>query len=390
MIIKPRIRGYVCLTAHPQGCTEHVRQQIDFVKSKGPMKNGPKKVLVIGASTGYGLGSRISAAFGNGASTIGVFFEKEPTEKKTGTAGWYNSVAVDRFAREEGLQSYSINGDAFSDDVKQQVLQKAREGFGPFDMVVYSLAAPRRVHPRTGYVAKSVLKPIDKPYDGKTIDTDRDEIKPVHIEPATQQEIEDTVMVMGGEDWEMWMNLLAREGMLAEGCKTVAYTYIGPKLTWPIYWKGSIGKAKEDLDKTSARLNELLRPLNGVSHVSVMKAIVTQASSAIPVVPLYISVLFKIMKARGTHEGPVEQADRMYRERLYADVTPTDEENRLRLDDWEMADEVQAEVDKVWPLLKTENIMELTDYAGYKSDFLKLFGFGFDGVDYDADISPIL
>jgi len=390
MIIKPRIRGFVCLTAHPAGCRKHVQNQIDYVKCRGPITNGPKKVLVIGGSTGYGLGSRIAAAFGSGASTLSVFFEKEPTEKKTATAGWYNSVAFDQIAGEAGLNVYSINGDAFSDAVKQEVIQKAKEGFGPFDLVVYSVAAPRRTHPKTGYVAKSVLKPIGEVYEGKTINTDKDEVHDIRIEPATQQEIEDTIMVMGGEDWEMWMKALAENDCLAEGCKTVAYTYIGPKLTWPIYWNGTIGKAKEDLDITSKRLNKLLAPLGGASYVSVMKAIVTQASSAIPVVPLYISALFKIMKANGTHEGPVEQADRMFRERLYSRTTPADNAGRLRLDDWEMAPEVQAEIDQVWPQITTENIFELTDYAGYKTDFLKLFGFGLDGVDYDADISPIL
>ncbi len=388
MIIKPRIRGFVCLTAHPAGCKKHVEDQINYVKSKGPIQNGPKKVLVIGGSTGYGLGSRIAAAFGSGASTLSVYFEKEPTDKKTATAGWYNSMAFEQFARAEGLDVYSINGDAFSDAVKADVIRKAREGFGPFDLVVYSLAAPRRTHPRTGYVAKSVLKPIGATYSGKTINTDKDVVHDITIEPATQQEIEDTVLVMGGEDWEMWMKALSENNCLAEGCKTVAYTYIGPKLTWPIYWHGTIGKAKEDLEITSRRLNKLLAPLGGASYVSVMKAIVTQASSAIPVVPLYISALFKIMKAKGTHEGPVEQADRMFRERLYSTSTPTDDAGRLRLDDLEMAPEVQAEVERVWPQIKTETIFDLTDYAGYKEDFLKLFGFGLSGVDYHADIRP--
>ncbi|KAA3615002.1 MAG: trans-2-enoyl-CoA reductase family protein [Calditrichaeota bacterium] len=388
MVIKPRIRGFVCLTAHPVGCEAHVKEQINHVTSNGPIKNGPKNVLVIGASTGYGLSSRITAAFGSGASTLGVFFEKEPKDKKTATAGWYNSVAFEKLAKEKGLKSVSVNGDAFSDEIKDKVVDISKNEFEPFDLVVYSIASPRRTHPKTGKVYSSVLKPIDKAYDGRTLNTDKVEIQDVHLEAATDEEIEGTVAVMGGQDWEMWMERLKDEGLLAEGCQTVSYTYIGTELTWAIYWEGAIGKAKDDLDKTSARLNKWLEPMGGKSYVSVMKALVTQASSAIPVVPLYISVLYKIMKAKGNHEGCIEQIDRMYRDRLYSGNPQVDKDGRLRLDDWEMEDDVQAKVNEVWPQVKTENINELTDFAGYKEEFLRLFGFGFDGVDYDEDVNP--
>lgn len=390
MVIKPRIRGFVCLTAHPVGCEAHVREQIKHVTANGTIEGGPKNVLVLGASTGYGLSSRITAAFGSSASTIGVFFEKEPSDKKTATAGWYNTAAFEKIAKESGLKSKSINGDAFSDEIKQQVVAAAKDGFGPFDLVIYSVAAPRRTDPKTGIVASSVLKPIGKNYDGKTLNTDKVEIHDVHIEPASEEEIAGTIKVMGGEDWEMWLNLLNKEGLLADGCKTVAYTYIGSKLTWPIYWEGTIGQAKVDLDKTSARLNTMLKPLAGQSFVAVMKALVTQASSAIPVVPLYISILYKIMKAKGNHEGCIEQIDRMFRERLYSSGTETDNEGRLRLDDWEMADDIQAKIDGIWPKINTGNIHELSDFEGYKEEFLKLFGFGFEGVDYDADVDPVV
>jgi enoyl-[acyl-carrier protein] reductase / trans-2-enoyl-CoA reductase (NAD+) len=389
MVIKPRVRGFVCLTAHPVGCQEHVREQMERVKADGIIENGPKSVLVLGASTGYGLASRITAAFGSGAATLGVFFEKEPNERKTATAGWYNSVAFEKFAKEAGLKSKSINGDAFSDEIKKQVVDIAKKEFKSFDLVIYSVAAPRRTDPKTGEVHSSVLKPIGQSYEGKTLNTDKVEIQGVHLEPASQKEIADTVKVMGGEDWEMWLNLLNKEGLLAENCKTVAYTYIGTKLTWPIYWEGTIGQAKIDLDKTSARLNAMLKPKNGVSYVAVMKALVTQASSAIPVVPLYISILYKIMKEKGTHEGCIEQINRMFRERLYSAKAETDADGRLRLDDWEMAADIQKKVDEIWPRIKTENINELSDFAGYQAVFLKLFGFGFNNVDYDADVDQM-
>lgn len=388
MVIKPRIRGFVCLTSHPVGCEAHVREQIKHVKAGGEIDNGPKKALILGASTGYGLSSRIVAAFGSNASTIGVFFEKEPTDKKTATAGWYNTAAFEKLAKEAGLKSKSINGDAFSDQVKKEVVNAAKNGFGPFDLVIYSVAAPRRTDPKTGEVASSVLKPIGQSYDGKTLNTDKVEIQDVHLEAATAEEISGTVKVMGGEDWESWLNLLNKKGLLANGCKTVSYTYIGTELTWPIYWEGTIGQAKIDLDKTSARLNKMLAPLSGASYVAVMKALVTQASSAIPVVPLYISILYKIMKEQGNHEGCIEQVNRLFRDRLYSQNFATDEDGRLRLDDWEMAKDVQKQVNEIWPKINTGNLHQLSDFEGYKKEFLKLFGFAFEEVDYDADVDP--
>lgn len=388
MVIKPRVRGFVCLTAHPLGCEAHVKEQINHVTSNGPIKNGPKNVLVIGASTGYGLSSRIAAAFGSEAATLGVFFEKEPSDTKTATAGWYNSIAFEKLAKEKGLKSVSLNGDAFSDEIKDKVVDIAKKEFKPFDLVVYSIAAPRRRHPKTGKLYSSVLKPIGQAYDGRTLNTDKVEIHDVHLEPATIEEIEGSVAVMGGEDWEMWMERLRDEGLLAKGAQTVSYTYIGTELTWALYWEGSIGQAKDDLDRTSGRLNTWLEPMGGKSYISVMKSLVTQASSAIPVVPLYISILYKVMKEQGNHEGAIEQTDRMFRDRLYSGNPQPDNAGRLRLDDWEMDEKVQEVVNKIWPQVKTENIYELTDFVGYKDEFLRLFGFGFEGVDYEADIDP--
>jgi enoyl-[acyl-carrier protein] reductase/trans-2-enoyl-CoA reductase (NAD+) len=391
MIIKPKVRGFVCVTTHPVGCEANVREQIDYVKGQGPIAGGPKNVLVIGASTGYGLGSRITAAFGCGANTVGVFLEREPTEKRPATAGWYNSVAFEKAAREAGLRSASVNGDAFSDEIKAQTIDTIKNTLGPIDLVVYSLASPRRVHPKTGVDHRSVLKPIGKTYEGKTLDTDKGLVTGIEIEPATDQEIADTIAVMGGEDWEMWMDALAGAGVLADGCRSVAFTYIGPDLTWPIYWEGTIGQAKNDLDRAAGVINDRLAATGGSAQVSVMKAVVTQASSAIPVVPLYISLLFKIMKERGTHEGCVEQAQRLFADRLYAaGATPVDDAGRIRMDDYEMRGDVQGTVNEVWPEITTENLNELTDFAGYQHEFLKLFGFDRDDVDYDADVDPVV
>lgn len=391
MIIKPKIRGFICLTSHPTGCEAHVKEQIDYVKNKGVVAGAPKKVLVVGASTGYGLASRITAAFSGKAATIGLFFEKEPSEKRPGTAGWYNSAAFHKLAKGEGLYAKSINGDAFSDEIKKQTIELIKKDLGKVDAVIYSLASPRRTHPKTGHVAKSVLKPIGQDYDGKTLDTDKALIKDVHLEPATDEEISDTVAVMGGEDWEMWMQALHEAGVLAEGCTTVSYTYIGTKLTWPIYWDGTIGQAKLDLDRTSTRLNELLKPYGGKSFVSVMKALVTQSSSAIPVVPLYISMLYKVMKEKGGHEGTIEQIQRLFATQLYGDARrETDDAGRLRLDDLEMREEIQSVINGRWSNISTENLRELTDFEGYQEEFLKLFGFGLKGVDYDADVDSMV
>lgn len=391
LIIKPKIRGFVCVTAHPTGCEANVREQIEYVKSAGPIANGPKKVLVIGGSTGYGLASRITAAFGCGAATVGVFLERKPTEKRLATAGWYNSVAFEKFAREYGLYAASINGDAFSDGIKSQTVDLLKDGMGPVDLVVYSLASPVRLHPKTGEKHRLVLKPIGTTYRGKMLDTDRALVKDIEIEQATDQETRETVSVMGGEDWKWWIDALDGAGLLAIGCRSLAYTYIGPKLTWPIYWEGTIGRAKEDLDRAASTIGERLRGRGGSAQVSVMKGLVTQASSAIPVVPLYLSLLIGIMKEKGIHEGCIEQVQRMFATRLYAAEPPhLDDERRIRMDDWEMRDDVKAAVDERWPKITTENLSELTDFEGYKADFLRLFGFGVPGVDYEADVDPVV
>ena len=389
MIIKPKVRGFVCVTTHPTGCAVNVRNQIDYVRSKPKIDGGPKRVLVLGASTGYGLGSRINAAFGSGASTVGVFFERVPAENRPATAGWYNSVAFEKAAHDAGLFARSLNADAFSDEARERALGLVR-AMGPVDLVVNSLAAPKRTHPQSGETFKSVLKPIGTTYHGRTLDTDRALVTDVTIEPATEQEVKETVAVMGGEDWELWMDALASAGLLAPGCRSIAYTYIGPKLTWPIYRDGTIGRAKEDLERAGRAIDASLRVAGGSAHVAVMKAVVTQASSAIPVVPLYISLLFRLMKEKGTHEGCIEQTRRLF-ERVYAPgEMAVDEKNRLRLDDWEMQDDVQRDVDRLWSTLTTENLNQLTDFKGYQSEFLKLFGFGVDGVDYDADVEPVV
>ena len=389
MIIKPKVRGFVCVTTHPTGCAVNVRNQIDYVRSKPKIDGGPKRVLVLGASTGYGLGSRINAAFGSGASTVGVFFERVPAENRPATAGWYNSVAFEKAAHDAGLFARSLNADAFSDEARERALGLVR-AMGPVDLVVNSLAAPKRTHPQSGETFKSVLKPIGTTYHGRTLDTDRALVTDVTIEPATEQEVKETVAVMGGEDWELWMDALASAGLLAPGCRSIAYTYIGPKLTWPIYRDGTIGRAKEDLERAGRAIDASLRAAGGSAHVAVMKAVVTQASSAIPVVPLYISLLFRLMKEKGTHEGCIEQTRRLF-ERLYAPgEMAVDEKRRLRLDDWEMQDDVQRDVDRMWSTLTTENLNQLTDFKGYQSEFLKLFGFGVDGVDYDADVEPVV
>lgn len=389
MIVEPKIRGFICTTAHPDGCAKHVADQIEVVRSRGPIENGPKKVLVIGSSTGYGLSSRIAAAFGCGAATMGVFFEKPGEEKRTGTAGWYNSAAFEKEAQAAGLYARSFNGDAFSDEMKQTVIDAIKADLGQVDCVVYSLASPRRTHPKTGEVFKSCLKPIGETYTNKNLNTTNHVVDEVTIEPATEDDIAQTVAVMGGEDWEMWIDALKEAGVLADGVITVAYSYIGPELTWPIYKDGTIGAAKVDLERAQRALDEKLADLGGKAWVSVNKALVTQASSAIPVVPLYISLLYKIMKAQGTHEDTIEQMDRLFRDRLYGKADPQpDEAGRIRVDDWEMKDEVQAEIDKVWTTVNTDNLKELADVEGYETSFLRLFGFGLDGVDYAAETDP--
>lgn len=393
MIIKPKIRGFICTTTHPVGCEANVKEQIEYTKAQGPIKDAPKRVLVVGSSSGYGLSSRITAAFGGGASTIGVFFEKPGTEKKAGTAGWYNSAAFDKFAKEEGLYSKSLNGDAFSHEAKQKVIDLIKKDLGQIDMVVYSLASPVRKLPDTGEVIRSSLKPIGETYTSTAVDTNKDEIIEASVEPATEQEIQDTVTVMGGEDWELWINALAEAGVLADGCKTVAYSYIGTELTWPIYWEGALGKAKMDLDRAASALNQKLAAQNGTANVAVLKSVVTQASSAIPVMPLYIAMVFKKMRQEGVHEGCMEQIHRMFSQRLYKEdgsAPEVDDKNRLRLDDWELRDDIQQHCRDLWPQITSENLSELTDYREYKEEFLKLFGFGVEGVDYDSDVNPVV
>jgi enoyl-[acyl-carrier protein] reductase/trans-2-enoyl-CoA reductase (NAD+) len=408
MVIKPRVRGFICVTTHPTGCDAAVKQQIDYISARPKIVNGPKRVLVIGASTGYGLAARITAAFGSDAATLGVFFEKPGSETKPGSAGWYNSAAFHKYAGQAGLYAKSVNGDAFSDEVKDQVIALIKADLGQVDQVVYSLASPRRKHPKTGEVINSTLKPIGAPITLRGLDTDKVKLTDTRLEPATAEEIAGTVAVMGGEDWQMWIDALAAAGVLADGCSTTAFTYVGEEITQAIYWNGSIGAAKKDLDQKVLGLREKLAAIGGDARVSVLKAVVTQASSAIPTMPLYLSLLFKVMKEKGTHEGCIEQLDVLYDilyggkaegtavERLRHDLTDADgghvelidEAGRLRADYKEMAPGVQAEVLELWPQVTDENLYEISDLEGYKADFLRLFGFGVEGVDYDADVDP--
>jgi enoyl-[acyl-carrier protein] reductase/trans-2-enoyl-CoA reductase (NAD+) len=389
MIIKPKVRGFICTNAHPVGCAQHVQEQIDFVKSQPQADSKPKKVLVIGASTGYGLASRITSTFGNAASTLGVFFEKEPTEKRSGSAGWYNTAAFQNAADEAGIYSKNINGDAFSNEIKQQTIDTIKQDLGQVDLVVYSLASPRRTDPVTGEVYSSALKPIGQGFTTKSLNTSKRVIEEVAVEPASEEEIAGTIKVMGGEDWELWMNALNDAGVLAEGVKTVAYTYIGKQLTWPLYGKATIGKAKEDLDRAATEIRKVTSDINGEAFVTSLNAVVTQASSAIPIMPLYISAMFKVMKADGTQENPIHQIQRLFRENLFAVERDLDEHNRIMQNLKELEDSVQDRVQHIWDNATTETIDELTDYVGYNKEFLKLFGFGVANVDYDADVSPI-
>ncbi len=381
--VKPRVRGFICVTSHPTGCAQHVQEQIDLVKSRGPIVGGPKKVLIIGASTGYGLSTRIAAAFGSGADTLGVFFERPSDKGRPASAGWYNSVAFEQAATEAGLYAKSINGDAFSHEIRRQTIEQLKADLGQVDMVIYSLASPIRVDPDSGEKFKSVLKPIGGDFTAKTVDTDKEQILDVSLPPATEEDIANTQKVMGGEDWTLWMNALRGADALAPGAKAIAYSYIGPEVTYPIYREGTIGKAKEHLEATAAEL----RIAGFDAYVSVNKAVVTQASSAIPVVPLYISILFKVMKEKGIHEGCIEQMDRMFREKIYGSAgVVTDDKGLIRVDDWEMREDVQEAVKAIWPGVNTDNLKSLTDFEDYQREFLRLFGFGLDGVDYDAEV----
>ncbi|MEI8012704.1 MAG: enoyl-ACP reductase FabV [Candidatus Omnitrophota bacterium] len=390
MIVQPKIRGFICTTAHPVGCARHVEEQISHVLRNGPLAGAPKKVLVIGSSAGFGLASRIVAAFAGGAATYGVYFERPSDGKRTATAGWYNTAAFEKAARARGLYAASICADAFADDTKRQVADALRRDMGQVDMVIYSLASPRRVHPKTGEVFKSTLKPIQGAYTNKSMDFEKSEVVNVTLEQATSEDVHQTVQVMGGEDWKMWMEFLKAEGLLAQGCLTVAYSYIGPEVTQPIYRHGTIGAAKDHLENTAHDLDKFMAHVGGRALVSVNKALVTQASSAIPFISLYIVLLMKDMKARGIHEGCIEQMDRLFRDRLFNGRTlrdiPVDEKGRVRVDDWEVREDVQQAVTEVWKNVSTENVLRNGDVAGYNKEFLKLFGFGFPDVDYTADV----
>ncbi len=385
MIIEPKFRGFICTTAHPQGCAYNIKKQIEYVKSQESIK-GPKKVLVIGASAGYGLASRITSAFASGADTIGVSFERPASGKRTATAGWYNTIAFEELASSAGYYAKSINGDAFSDEIKQQTVELIKKDLGQVDMVVYSLASPRRIHPVTGETFNSVLKPIGREYCSKTVDFHTGVVTDITIESATEEEINNTVTVMGGEDWGMWIDALSEADVLAKGVVTVAYSYIGPEITHSIYRAGTIGKAKDHLESTAKELDEKLNGIGGRAYVSVNKALVTQASSAIPVVPLYISILYKIMKQKKLHEGCIEQIYRLFADRVYSPKTLLDEKGRIRIDDLEMVQEVQKEVSKLWDIVNSENINEVSDIKGYCDDFFNLFGFGYEEIDYTKDV----
>lgn len=384
------MRGFICLTAHPKGCEQSVKNQIEYVKSKGTI-DGAKKVLVIGASTGFGLASRITSAFGSNAATLGVFFEKPAAEGKTATPGWYNSAAFENEAHKAGLYAKSINGDAFSNEVKQEAIDIIKADLGQIDLVIYSLASPVRLDPATGILHRSVLKPIGQTFTNKTVDFHTGKVSDISIEPCNEEDIANTVKVMGGEDWTLWIEALKKENLLAKGATTIAYSYIGPEVTEPVYRKGTIGRAKDHLEATAFTITDTLKYLDGKAYVSVNKALVTQASSAIPVIPLYISLLYKVMKNEGVHEGCIEQIQRLYQQRLYTgNEVPTDDKGRIRIDDWEMRDDIQAQVSKLWKEATTENLEEIGDLEGYRKDFYNLFGFGFDKVDYLADTDEMV
>ena len=389
MIIEPRTRGFICLTAHPKGCEQNVKNQIEYVKSKGKI-DGAKKVLVIGSSTGFGLASRITSAFGSDAATIGVFFDKAATPGRPASPGFYNTAAFENEAKAAGLYAKSINGDAFSNEIKQQVIDAIKEDLGQIDLVIYSLASPVRTHPESGKRFKSVLKPIGQEFSNKTVDFHTGKVSEIAIKPAEGDDIANTVTVMGGEDWKMWMDALQAENLLSEGATTVAYSYIGPSLTEAVYRKGTIGAAKDHLEATAFTISEDLKSIGGKAYVSVNKALVTQASSAIPVIPLYISLLFKVMKAKGIHEGCIEQIQRLYSDRLYGGDLALDEKGRIRVDDWEMREDVQAEIKELWAQATSENLNEIGDLEGYSNDFFNLFGFKVSGIDYDADVNELV
>jgi enoyl-[acyl-carrier protein] reductase/trans-2-enoyl-CoA reductase (NAD+) len=389
MIIEPRTRGFICTTSHPEGCEQSVLNQIEYIKSKESIES-PKNVLVIGASTGFGLASRITSAFGSKSSTIGVFFEKPPSEGRTASSGWYNTAAFEKEAQKEGIYAKSINGDAYSNEIKEQTIQLIKEDLGQIDLVIYSLASPVRTHPETGVKYKSTLKPIGDTYTNKTVDFHTGVVKEISIEPSKGDDIENTVTVMGGEDWEMWINALKKEGLLSADFKTVAYSYIGPKLTEAVYRKGTIGKAKDHLEATAFTITDSLKDINGKAYVSVNKALVTQSSSAIPVIPLYMSLLYRVMKDNRVHEGCIEQIHRLFTERLFLDKVPTDAKGRIRIDDLEMRSDIQDKVSELWDKVTTENLTEIGDLEGYRNEFFHLFGFNYTKVDYMKEAEEVV
>lgn len=386
MIVTPKFRGFICTTSHPTGCEYNVRKQIEYVKSSGKI-DGAKKVLVIGASTGYGLSSRITAAFGCGAATIGIFFEKPASGNRTASAGWYNSAAFEKFANDEGLYAKSINGDAFSDEIKQQTIDLIKNDLGKVDLVIYSLASPRRTHPVTGEVFNSVIKPIGPVYKSKTVDFHTQQVTDISIEQADEEEIRQTIAVMGGEDWIMWMDALKKADVLEKEALTLAYSYVGPDMTHAVYREGTIGRAKDDLEAAAAKITEDLKETGCRAYVSINKAVVTQASAAIPVISLYVSILFKVMKQKNISEGCIEQMYRMFSDRLYSGDLKLDGKGRICMDDWEMREDIQAQVAEIWNTVNNENVKEISDVEGYRAEFFKLFGFGFDEVDYSADVN---
>lgn len=390
MIIEPRVRGFICITSHPAGCAKNVENQIEYVRNNGVVE-GPKKVLIIGSSTGFGLSSRITSAFGSNAATIGVYFEKPAAQGKPGSSGWYNTAAFEKEATKAGLYAKSINGDAFSDEIKKKTIDLIKADLGQVDMVIYSVASPRRTHPKTGVTYNSVLKPIGKPFSNKTVNFHTGVVSDITIEPCTQEDIDNTVAVMGGEDWEMWIDALRAENLLAPGVITVAYSYIGPEVTEAVYRKGTIGMAKNHLEATTNVITEKLKDIEGRAYISVNKALVTQSSSAIPVIPLYISLLYKVMKEEGVHEGCIEQIDRLFRDRLFVGgEIPTDEEGRIRMDDWELRDDIQERVARLWAEVTTETLPEKGDLEGYRKEFFNLFGFEVPGIDYNADVEEVV
>ena len=388
MLVRPRVRGFICTTAHPVGCAANVDEQVRYVQGCSPLVKGPKSVLVIGCSGGFGLPSRIAAAFGASAPTLGISLEKPPTESKTASAGWYNNLAFERAAEAQGLWAHTLDGDAFSDEMKSRAIEIAREHMPPIDLVVYSLASPVRTDPETGKLWRSAIKPMHQSFHVKTLNVDRGEVYETDLQPATDEEVESTIKVMGGDDWKRWMSALAGAGVLAPHCRSVAYTYIGSDLTWPIYWHATLGKAKEDLDRAAQQIGVQLGD-KAMVRVAVLKAMVTQASAAIPVVPLYASVLYRVMKEQGNHENPVQHIQRLFATQLYGDgEMRLDDVQRIRMDDQELSAAVQQEVRRRWLILNTENLAELADFAGFQEDFLRIFGFGVPGVDYDMEVNP--